>query len=185
MRFLLAIISLIVFINPTCQSQEELVFSLEEWPKFENGDFINFTIWAYENITYPQSAIEDSISGLVFASFFVDSTGTVQDVEIIRGVREDLDKAVIKTIRSSPSWTPGKQRGKNTRVKMVIRMKFELNDIDFTNKLLEFRKKQEKLPLTCGIINSLCHAFCSALAEDNLTKNISGLWARGALALFN
>lgn len=132
-----------LYSQPT--DQEDVGWILvEEMPKFNNGGITEFRIWVYENLEYPESALNDSISGEVYAMFMVDSTGTVIDVEIVRGVRRDLNEKVLRVIITSPKWVPGKQRGKNVGVRFTIPIEFDIRDPDFSIKLEELRRSKKK-----------------------------------------
>ena len=82
--------------------------------------------WVYEYIKYPESAIRNGISGKVVAEFVVDAKGKVRDVEIVKGVDEELDAQVMKVIMASPKWKPAQIKGRAVSVKISIPVEFKL-----------------------------------------------------------
>lgn len=53
--------------------------------------------------------------GRVFVKFEVDKEGGVRHTEIIKGLRADVDSAVVTATRQLPRFTPGKQNGQVVR----------------------------------------------------------------------
>lgn len=107
-------------------AEEEVFYLVEQMPSFNGGTIKDFQNYISFHLTYPKEAIEMGIEGTVFVQFTVDKTGKVTDIKILHGVNELLDKEAIRIIRSSPLWTPGKQRGKPVKVTMVVPVKFKL-----------------------------------------------------------
>jgi TonB family protein len=108
--------------------KETQVFTVvEEMPKFEGKDIKHFNKWVLSNVKYPKEALEAGISGKVFASFVVAKDGTVQDVKIKKDTNKLLDDEVLRVVKSSPKWTPGKQKGKAVAVSITIPVTFKLS----------------------------------------------------------
>lgn len=108
--------------------EEEIpIFSAEEMPKFQGKDINEFRKWVVSNLVYPQLAQENGISGRVTIQFVIERDGKLSNVEVIRGVDRELDAAAVKTVSSSPKWTPGKNNGKPVRIKYIIPVDFTLN----------------------------------------------------------
>lgn len=80
-----------------------------------------------KTITYPSRAIKDNIQGRVILQFVVDENGRVHDPEILKGVREDIDKEAVKAITKA-RFTPGRQQGKPVRVEYVMFIRFKLEN---------------------------------------------------------
>ena len=96
-------------------------------PQFEGKDVKHFNKWVMTQVKYPKEALKKGISGKVFASFVVDKDGKVKDVKIKKGVDKLLDDEVLRVVKMSPEWTPGKQRGKAVDVQMMIPVEFKLD----------------------------------------------------------
>ncbi len=99
---------------------------VEEMPTFQGGDVNVFRNWVQKNVKYPEEAARKGIQGKVFVRYIVDKEGSVQDVTILRGVDPSLDNEVIRVVKSSPVWSPGKQRGVIVPVKFSITVNFQL-----------------------------------------------------------
>jgi periplasmic protein TonB len=65
-----------------------------------------------QNMKYPDRAYKQEISGTVVVAFRVDTTGSVQTIEIHRSVEYSLDLEAIRLMKGSPKWNPGFQNGK-------------------------------------------------------------------------
>ncbi len=78
------------------------------------------------SIEYPKTAKDDSIQGKVYVSFVVLKDGSIGQVELMRGVRYDLDNVSVDAIMNMPVWEPGKLRGENVNVRFIIPIKFSL-----------------------------------------------------------
>ena len=78
------------------------------------------------NIEYPKTARKDKIQGKVYVSFIVNENGIVEDVKILKGIRDDINDAAIEVVEEMPEWTPGKRNGKNAKVQFTIPITFKL-----------------------------------------------------------
>lgn len=63
------------------------------------------------------------LNGKIYVKFLVSETGKVEDVIIVRGLREDIDKKVVHVIKNMPGWKPGMQRGKAVKNWMILPIK--------------------------------------------------------------
>ncbi len=98
---------------------------VEVMPEYIGGTQAMFQ-YITHNIEYPKSAKDDNITGKVFVGFVVDSKGKVGQVEVLKGVRDDLDSEAIRVISEMSDWTPGMQDGKHVNVHMVLPISFQL-----------------------------------------------------------
>lgn len=80
-----------------------------------------------KNLSYPNQAKRLGIEGMVLIRFVVNKDGSIQDIELIRGIGGGCDQEAIEVIENSPEWSPGKMRGLPVRSRMVIPIKFKLN----------------------------------------------------------
>jgi len=76
-------------------------------------------------LRYPETARKDSLQGIVYVEATVDKDGNVVKATILKGVREDLDKASIEAV-SSVKFTPGKHKGKAVEAIVTIPISFKL-----------------------------------------------------------
>lgn len=98
---------------------------VERMPEFPGGEaamnqFINRTI------RYPVIAQENGIQGRVVVQFVVNTDGKIVDVEVVRGVEESLDQEAVRVVKAMPPWNPGRQGGKNVRVKYTLPIRFRI-----------------------------------------------------------
>jgi len=86
-----------------------------------------FRDYISQNLTYPQIAVENAISGRVFVQFVVNQQGNVVNVQVIRNVDPLLDNEALRLIQStSGMWTPAKQRQKPVKVRYTFPIMFRL-----------------------------------------------------------
>lgn len=107
--------------------EEEVFYIVEDMPTFNGGDpAIEFRKYIAQNLRYPEIAAENGISGRVIVQFAVNKNGRVVDAVVVAGVDPALDKEAIRVVMSSPSWAPGKQRGKAVKVLFTFPINFVL-----------------------------------------------------------
>ena len=107
--------------------EEAIPFMIVETkPSFMGGDDTAFTKWVMSQIVYPEIAKENGISGRVVTQFTVEKDGSVTNVKVLRGVDEALDKEAVRVIKSSPKWSPGKQRDRAVKVTFTFPVIFQL-----------------------------------------------------------
>jgi len=58
--------------------------------------------------------------GRVFVGFEITKAGSVRNVQILKGLRADVDSAVATATRQLPRFTPGKQAGHVVVVRTVV-----------------------------------------------------------------
>ena len=105
---------------------DDAFFIVEVMPSFKGGDLNKFREWVMKRTNYPQAAVDKRIQGKVYLTFIVETDGTVSNVTIVKGVDPIIDKEAVKTIESSPKWSPGLQRGQPVRVRYSMSLSFTL-----------------------------------------------------------
>ena len=107
---------------------EELPFHIvEDKPLFDGRDAeVAFREWVNSRIMYPAIAVQNGIEGRVFTEFVINSNGFVVDIKITRGVDPTLDNEVLRVLRQSPRWTPGKQGNQPVMVRYQFPFIFRL-----------------------------------------------------------
>jgi|WetSurMetagenome_2_1015567.scaffolds.fasta_scaffold01666_10 TonB family protein len=71
--------------------------------KFPGGDKA-FIKYLKKNIVLPPDLKERGIEGRVYASFYVNEKGKVENVRIEESLCEDIDKEVLRVISEMPNW---------------------------------------------------------------------------------
>jgi TonB family protein len=104
----------------------EIFVVVEELPEFPGGNAAMMHFIA-ENIRYPKEAHEKGIQGRVITKFIVRKDGSIDSVQIVRGVDPLLDAEAIRVLESMPTWKPGKQRGQPVNVMFTLPVVFRLD----------------------------------------------------------
>ena len=107
-------------------SEAALVNENNRGAVFQDGR-IDLIRYIYQNINYPQVALQQRIHGRVICSFIVNEDGSISDVNLDQGLYIFLDEEVIRVIRSMPLWRPAMKDGKPIKVKYITPVVFRLN----------------------------------------------------------
>ena len=75
---------------------------VEEESESFPGGWDSLLQFIHRKLIYPKTAIDDNYQGKVFTKFTVNCEGIVGNVEIIRGVRYDLDSACLHVVSIFP-----------------------------------------------------------------------------------
>jgi TonB family protein len=108
------------------------------------GGTAGFQKYIFENIIYPQTALENEDQGKVYMSFVVEANGTISQVEIERGVTPELDAEAFRIINAMPNWTPGEARGKAVRTRCRVPIVFKLEGPSPRKETKKEAKKRKK-----------------------------------------
>lgn len=107
---------------------DKVLLSPEEMPKFDGKDALSaFREYVVKNLKYPENLENLRIEGTVYIQFVVERSGKLSNIRILRGVYPDIDNEVVRIIKSSPVWTPGKQQGKLVRVAYTFPIVFQVD----------------------------------------------------------
>lgn len=106
--------------------EEEIFMVVEDQPEFPGGTAALLE-YLRKNIKYPAICRENNIQGRVIVQFVVNKDGRIVEPEVVKGVHPSLDKEALRVVSGMPSWKPGKQRGKEVRVKYSVPINFRLN----------------------------------------------------------
>ncbi|HMJ69800.1 MAG TPA: energy transducer TonB [Cyclobacteriaceae bacterium] len=102
-------------------------FVSPESPASFKGGYEAFYRYVGSKIKYPAQARRMSIEGKVYVEFVINRDGSVTDVRLVKGIGAGCDEEAMRVIESSPSWSPGKQRGVPVRQRMVLPVIFQLS----------------------------------------------------------
>jgi protein TonB len=109
------------------EAAEEIpVYVAEEMPSFQGGDLGVFRKWVEGRLEYPRIAQENNIQGKVSIQFVIERDGTLTNIQEVASPDRSLTEAVIAILKTSPKWSPGKQRNKPVRVAYVLPIDFVL-----------------------------------------------------------
>ncbi len=112
--------------QPKEVEQGEVFQVVEEQPMFPGGmeEMMKFL---QQNVKYPKEAQDQGKQGRVIVQFVVNKDGSISNDTIVRSVDPLLDAEALRVVRSMPNWTPGKQRGKEVRVRFTLPVTFRLD----------------------------------------------------------
>ena len=122
---------------PSPPPTEEVFTVVEEMPRFTgcedqpkatrkscaDGKMMQFI---YENLKFPKRLNTATLSGTIVVQFVISKEGTIKNIKLIRSLSPELDKEIIRVVRSMPKWIPGKQRGKAVDVLFNLPVKIHL-----------------------------------------------------------
>ncbi len=111
--------------TPKVESTDPVFNIVEEMPEFPGGD-LALRQFIAKTVKYPVSAQESGKQGKVYVNFVVEKDGSVGRVKVVRGVDPALDMEALRVVKSSPKWTPGKQRGEAVAVSYTVPINFML-----------------------------------------------------------
>ncbi len=100
---------------------------VKQMPTYQNGGIERFTGWMYEELHYPQEAIAAGVGGDVNLRFVVETDGTLGDVQIETS-DERLSDEVIRVLKRSECWEPGRSRKQPARVEQRLTVQFDNKD---------------------------------------------------------
>ncbi len=79
----------------------------------------------YKKITYPEIAKQAGVEGKVYVVAFIDETGTVNDVKVLKGIGAGCDEAAVNAVKAT-KFKPAKNKGKPVKVKFSLAITFKL-----------------------------------------------------------
>jgi protein TonB len=107
--------------------QQKIFITAEVMPLFPGGD-VALMKWLRDNLTYPAIAQEKNIQGRVTLRFVVSPDGSIDQVEIVKGLDPSCDKEALRVVKKMPKWIPGKQNGNAVSVYYSLPIVFKLNN---------------------------------------------------------
>jgi protein TonB len=112
---------------PVTKPAPDFILVAEVMPEYAGG-YAELMKFIKKKINYSSAPKRMNIDGTVYVSFIVNGDGSLRDVAIVRGVHKDLDREAMRVISMLPGWIGGKQGGFPVAVKMVLPIKFSLDN---------------------------------------------------------
>ena len=103
-------------------NEEKVYEVVEQMPSFPGGQEALMT-YINNNIKYPDEVCGQ---GRVVVSFIVEKDGSITNATIRRSVDPAFDREALRVISSMPKWIPGKNNGRNVRVRFNVPVQFKL-----------------------------------------------------------
>jgi len=107
--------------------EPEPAIVVQEMPEFPRGE-TELLKFVKDNVTYPAEAQNINIQGKVILKFVVKSDGSVDRIEVIRGIDPSLDNEAIRVVKKLPRFKPGKQGGVAVPVWFLLPVTFRLEN---------------------------------------------------------
>jgi protein TonB len=108
------------------EESNEAFLSVESMPSFAGGVNEMYKFLG-KTLKYPSAAQRSNVQGRVYMSFIVEKDGSITDVQVVKSVGFGLDEEATRAVKLMPKWIPGKQNGRNVRVKFTIPVTFKLD----------------------------------------------------------
>lgn len=102
------------------------IFTIVEESAAPKGGMAAFYKYVADKMKYPPQARRMGIDGKVFVEFVINKDGSISDVKAVKGIGAGCDEEAVRVVQGAPSWTPGKQRGKPVKQRMVLPITFRL-----------------------------------------------------------
>ena len=112
--------------SDTIEATYNILEKSEIMPEFPGG-VSAFIKYLQRNLQQP-SDFEQGQKIIVVAQFVIAASGEIEDVEIVRSGREDLDHEVLRVIAKMPHWKPGMQNGRAVAVYYKVPVTFVYQD---------------------------------------------------------
>jgi protein TonB len=113
-------------IESETDSIDRIFIRVEDMPRFNGGDIIEFWKYVQDHVIYPEQAREQGLQGRIMVNFVVDQKGEIVNIDLTRRIHPLLDNEVVKTLNEAPMWVPGKQRGRPVKVSFSMPVIFRL-----------------------------------------------------------
>ena len=107
----------------------------EQMPTFQGGDLNAYRNWMQSQLQYPKEAKDKGIKGRVIFSFVVEKDGSVSNFDALQAPDKILVEEVERVFKLTPKWEPGKQNGKEVRVKFTVPIVFTGDDVAVHNRV--------------------------------------------------
>lgn len=109
-------------------ADEEFFVSAEEMPSFQGGGIEAFRNWVLKRFEYPAIAQENGIQGVVVIRFLIEKDGRLTNISVIVTPDRSLSDEVVRVLKTSPKWKPGKHRNSNVRIQYTMPIEFRIQD---------------------------------------------------------
>lgn len=119
----------IAFEEPVAEvvaEDDEIFTVVDQQPEFDGG-YEAMMAFIKANLIYPPNARRMEIEGTVHVSFVVSKTGSISDVQVLRGIMTECDREAVRVVQKMPAWKPGRQNGRPVNVRFILPLRFRLN----------------------------------------------------------
>ncbi|MBC7891042.1 MAG: TonB family protein [Sphingobacteriaceae bacterium] len=105
---------------------DEVPFTrVEQQPEFPGG-IAALSEFLRKNLRYPKEASNAGIAGKVYLDFVVRADGSIDRIQIQKGVGFGCDEEARRVVGLMPKWRPGKQSGRAVPARFTLPIGFVL-----------------------------------------------------------
>ena len=79
-----------------------------------------------EHMVHPADMRALGLEGEVVVEFFVERSGVISGVNVVKGLTKSFDDEAIRLTRGMPRWIPGKKNGVPVRYRMTMPINFKV-----------------------------------------------------------
>ena len=81
-----------------------------------------------DHINYPQTAIDNDVSGVVRVSFVVNESGQITRAKLVgpAKVGNGLDEEALRVVNAMPAWKPAMVHGKKVKTRLELPISFQV-----------------------------------------------------------
>lgn len=109
------------------EEKADSIFDVVETQPNPPGGMSGWNKYLSDNLKYPTQARRMGVEGTVIVVFVINTDGTIQDVDVLRGIGGGCDEEAVKIVKNAPKWEPGRQRGRAVRTRMRLPIRFKLS----------------------------------------------------------
>jgi len=106
------------------ESEKDYAFTaVDENASFQGGDVNKFKLYLNEQLSKSDASKNNNLDGKGVVQFTIDQKGKVTDITILRSLSPEIDKEIIRILKNSPRWTPGKRNGQAVKQQFMLPLK--------------------------------------------------------------
>ncbi|QSE96358.1 M56 family metallopeptidase [Fulvivirga lutea] len=114
------------------QLQEGDIYTIVDQPAMPEGGFDAYYKEIAQALRYPEEAKKAGIQGKVYVQFVVNETGSVEEVQVVKGIGEACDMAAANAVKVAGKWSAPMKDGKAVKQRIILPITFKLDDVDET-----------------------------------------------------
>lgn len=99
------------------ENEDAVFLMVEKMPSYPGG-MQEFNRYVSENLLIPAGI--KAVNQKVLVEFVVDLDGSIINIRVITSVDQKIKDEIIRVFKACKKWTPGMQRGKAVKVKMIV-----------------------------------------------------------------
>ncbi|MCA5005629.1 energy transducer TonB [Sphingobacterium bovistauri] len=84
------------------------------------GGMSTFVKWIADNYTFPQSALDNGVKGLIQVKFIVEKDGSLSSFEVLRDMGFGTGVEAVHLLKKAKKWNAGIQNGQPVRVAFTL-----------------------------------------------------------------